>query len=477
MIAILIGLALGLAFVSPSSAVVGPAWSAGSGHWPTVVVSPTGAVAAWVTKSSAASPDNRVVVCKMNAGGSTCAHKTTLAYNWGPIPQIVGDTRPALQVLNNYVRVAVAGSIFPKGEGVAVWTSIDGGVTFKGPVLAGTVQENLGGLQFSQCGLCQNRLYAWTNDYAGGAMVSILDPTGPSTLGTVVVDKAARFSTPGGGLAMTTNGDLFLVAQTSTEVRVYRVLAADDPLQAANWKRVLAVPGEELSTLWTEGFATSAPLEPKQYLSLVTNRASDGAPRVRRWTGSAFSKVLTVAAGSGYKHPATAALDGAGRTWVFNTSPDSKSLIVARPVTTTAVGAFTRVVPYVSAQFNITGPAASLGGNGYGLYGYVVDGGGGMFTQRFVALKVPHTVSLTATKSATPHRYTLKVTTPKPEQGAKGTFTVTAGGKTTTLTGGVVVAGVLQFSVRPTIRSVYRVSVKANGWWTARTVTITLNPR
>ena len=99
MFALVIGLALGLAFVSPSTAVVGTPWSAGAGQWPTVVVSNTGAVAAWVAKSSAASPYNRVVVCVMKAGGSTCAHKTTLSYTWGPTPpgpQILGNTRPAV---------------------------------------------------------------------------------------------------------------------------------------------------------------------------------------------------------------------------------------------------------------------------------------------------------------------------------------------------------------------------------------------
>ena len=168
MISLLIGLTLGLAFVSPSSAIVATPWSAGAGHWPTVVVSPTGAVTAWVTKSAPASADDRVVVCVMKAGGSTCAHKTTLSYTWGPPkPQIAGNTRPAVSVLNNQVRVAVAGSLVGPGLGVAVWTSLDGGLTFTGPVEAGVVQENLGGLVFNNCGFCSSRLYAWSKDYAG----------------------------------------------------------------------------------------------------------------------------------------------------------------------------------------------------------------------------------------------------------------------------------------------------------------------
>jgi len=481
MISLLIGLTLGLAFVSPSSAIVATPWSAGAGHWPTVVVSPTGAVTAWVTKSAPASADDRVVVCVMKAGGSTCAHKTTLSYTWGPPkPQIAGNTRPAVSVLNNQVRVAVAGSLVGPGLGVAVWTSLDGGLTFTGPVEAGVVQENLGGLVFNNCGFCSSRLYAWSKDYAGGAMVSVLDPAGPATLGSVVVDAAARYSTPGGGLALASNGDLLLAVQTSTEVRVYRALEAADPLQSANWTRVLTASGEELGNQWTEGLVATPSVEMIKYLSLVTNRASDNAPRVRRWTGSAFTSVLTVAAGSGYKHPVTAALDGTGRTWVFNTSPDSTSLIVARPVKTT-VGSFTRIVPYVSAQFNITGPAASLGGTGYGLYGYVVDGGGGKFTQRFVALKVPHSVSVKAPKSATVHRYTLTLTLPRSEvAGAKMTIKVTSAGKTTTLKSAITipVTGVYKLSVRPTQKgTVYRAYVGAGGWWTARTVSITLNPR
>jgi hypothetical protein len=268
--------------------------------------------------------------------------------------------------------------------------------------------------------------------------------------------------------------------QTSTEVRVYRASHLADPLQSGNWTRVLTAPGEELGNEWTEGLVSTNSFLGNQYLSLVTNRASDGAPRVRRWTGSAFTSVLTVAAGSGYKHPVTAALDGTGRTWVFNTSPDSTSLIVARPVKTT-VGSFTRVVPYVSAQFNITGPAASLDGAGYGLYGYVVDGGGGNFTQRFVALKVPHSVSVKAPKSPTVHRYTLTVTVPSSEvAGAKMTIKVTSAGKTTTLKSAIAVPanGVYKLSVRPTKKgTVYQVSVGAGGWWTAKTATITLNPR
>ena len=481
MISLLIGLTLGLAFVSPSSAVVATPWSAGAGHWPTVVVSPTGAVAAWVTKSAPASADDRVVVCVMKAGGSTCAHKTTLSYTWGPFPQIAGLTRPAVQVVGKQVRVAIAGSTFSSDLGVAVWTSLDGGTTFNGPVLAGLVQQNLGGLVFSHCGLCVDRLYAWSKDFVGGAMVSILDPSGPSTLGIVVVDAAAKLSTVGGGFATDfVNGDLLLAVQTSKEVRVYRAPHQADPLQSANWTRVLTASGEELGNEWTEGLVSTNSWIGDQYLSLVTNRASDNAPRVRRWTGSAFTSVLTVAAGSGYKHPVTAALDGTGRTWVFNTSPDLTSLIVARPVKTT-VGSFTRVVPYVSAQFNITGPAASLGGTGYGLYGYVVDGGGGKFTQRFVALKVPHSVSVKAPKSATVHRYTLTLTLPRSEvAGAKMTIKVTSAGKTTTLKSAITipVTGVYKLSVRPTQKgTVYRVYVGAGGWWTARTVSITLNPR
>ena len=483
MISLLIGLALGLAFVSPSTAVVGAPWSAGAGRWPTVVVSNTGAVAAWVAKSSAASPYNRVVVCVMKAGGSTCAHKTTLSYTWGPTPpgpQILGNTRPAVSVFGPYVRVAVAGSVFGTGLGVAVWTSIDGGITFAGPHEAGIIQENLGGLVFNNCGFCSPRLYAWSQNYAGGAMVSVLDPAGNATLGSVVVDATARYSTPGGGLVVAPNGDLFLVAETSTEVRVYRALAFTDELNPANWTRVLTASGEELGNLWTEGLFTNLISYPGQYLSLVTNRASDGAPRVRRWTGSAFTSVLTVPSGSGYKHPVTAAVDGTGRTWVFNTSPDSTSLIVARPVKT-SVGAFTRIVPYSSTGFNIGDQAASLTGNGYGLYAYVVNNGGGSFTQRFVALKVPHSVSVKAPKSATVHRYTLTLTLPRSEvAGAKMTIKVTSAGKTTTLKSAITipVTGVYKLSVRPTQKgTVYRAYVGAGGWWTARTVSITLNPR
>jgi len=481
MFGIVIGLALGLAFVNPSSAVVGTPWSAGAGHWPTVVVSPTGAVAAWVTKSAPASPDNRVVVCAMKAGGSACAHKTTLSYTWGPVPQIAGLTHPAVQVVGDQVRVAVAGSTFSSDLGVAVWTSQDGGTTFNGPVLAGLVQQNLGGLAFSHCGLCVDRIYAWSKDYVGGAMVSLLNPSGPVTLGIVVVDAAAKLSTVGEGFATdSVNGDLLLAVQTNTEVRVYLASHLADPFQSANWTRVLTAPGEELGNEWTEGLVSTNSFFGDQYLSLVTNRASDGAPRVRRWTGSAFTSVLTVATGSGYKHPVTAAPDGTGRTWVFNTSPDSTSLIVARPVKT-AVGSFTRIVPYVSAQFNITGPAASLFGNGYGIYAYVVNNGGGSFTQRFVALKVPHTVSLKAAASATAHRYTLTVAIPPSEvAGGKLTITVTSGGKTTTLKSAIAVpvTGVYKLSVRPTSKgTVYRASVSAGGWWTAKTVSLTLNPR
>ena len=476
--AIVIGLALGLAFVSPSSAVVGTPWSAGAGRWPTVVVSNTGAVAAWVAKSSAASPYNRVVVCVMKAGGSTCAHKTTLSYTWGPTPQILGNTRPAVSVFGPNVRVAVAGSVFGTGLGVAVWTSIDGGITFAGPHEAGIIQENLGGLVFNNCGFCSPRLYAWSQNYAGGAMVSVLDPAGNATLGSVVVDATARYSTPGGGLVVAPNGDLFLVAETSTEVRVYRALAFTDELNPANWTRVLTASGEELGNLWTEGLFTNLTSHPGQYLSLVTNRASDGAPRVRRWTGSAFTSVLTVPSGSGYKHAVTAAVDGTGRTWVFNTSPDSTSLIVARPVKT-SVGAFTRIVPYSSTGFNIGDQAASLTGNGYGLYAYVVNNGGGNFTQRFVALKVPHSVSVKAAASATVHRYTLTVTIPPSEvPGAKMTIKVISAGKTTTLKSAFPANVVYKLTVRPTKKgTVYQVSVGAGGWWTARTATLTLNPR
>ena len=478
--AIVIGLALGLAFVSPSSAVVGTPWSAGAGRWPTVVVSNTGAVAAWVAKSSAASPYNRVVVCVMKAGGSTCAHKTTLSYTWGPTPQILGNTRPAVSVFGPNVRVAVAGSVFVTGLGVAVWTSSDGGITFAGPHEAGIIQENLGGLVFNNCGFCSPRLYAWSQNYAGGAMVSVLDPAGNATLGSVVVDATARYSTPGGGLVVAPNGDLFLVAETSTEVRVYRALAFTDELNPANWTRVLTASGEELGNLWTEGLFTNLTSHPGQYLSLVTNRASDGAPRVRRWTGSAFTSVLTVPSGSGYKHAVTAAVDGTGRTWVFNTSPDSTSLIVARPVKT-SVGAFTRIVPYSSTGFNIGDQAASLTGNGYGLYAYVVNNGGGNFTQRFVALKVPHSVSVKAAASATVHRYTLTVTIPPSEvPGAKMTIKVISAGKTTTLKSAIAIPanGVYKLTVRPTKKgTVYQVSVGAGGWWTARTATLTLNPR
>lgn len=476
--AIVIGLALGLAFVSPSSAVVGTPWSAGAGRWPTVVVSNTGAVAAWVAKSSAASPYNRVVVCVMKAGGSTCAHKTTLSYTWGPTPQILGNTRPAVSVFGPNVRVAVAGSVFVTGLGVAVWTSSDGGITFAGPHEAGIIQENLGGLVFNNCGFCSPRLYAWSQNYAGGAMVSVLDPAGNATLGSVVVDATARYSTPGGGLVVAPNGDLFLVAETSTEVRVYRALAFTDELNPANWTRVLTASGEELGNLWTEGLFTNLTSHPGQYLSLVTNRASDGAPRVRRWTGSAFTSVLTVPSGSGYKHAVTAAVDGTGRTWVFNTSPDSTSLIVARPVKT-SVGAFTRIVPYSSTGFNIGDQAASLTGNGYGLYAYVVNNGGGNFTQRFVALKVPHSVSVKAAASATVHRYTLTVTIPPSEvPGAKMTIKVISAGKTTTLKSAFPANAVYKLTVRPTKKgTVYQVSVGAGGWWTARTATLTLNPR
>jgi hypothetical protein len=476
--AIVIGLALGLAFVSPSSAVVGTPWSAGAGRWPTVVVSNTGAVAAWVAKSSAASPYNRVVVCVMKAGGSTCAHKTTLSYTWGPTPQILGNTRPAVSVFGPNVRVAVAGSVFVTGLGVAVWTSSDGGITFAGPHEAGIIQENLGGLVFNNCGFCSPRLYAWSQNYAGGAMVSVLDPAGNATLGSVVVDATARYSTPGGGLVVAPNGDLFLVAETSTEVRVYRALAFTDELNPANWTRVLTASGEELGNLWTEGLFTNLTSHPGQYLSLVTNRASDGAPRVRRWTGSAFTSVLTVPSGSGYKHAVTAAVDGTGRTWVFNTSPDSTSLIVARPVKT-SVGAFTRIVPYSSTGFNIGDQAASLTGNGYGLYAYVVNNGGGNFTQRFVALKVPHSVSVKAAASATVHRYTLTVTIPPSEvPGAKMTIKVISAGKTTTLKSAFPANVVYKLTVRPTKKgTVYQVSVGAGGWWTARTATLTLNPR
>jgi len=481
MFPIVIGLALGLAFVSPSSAVVGTSWSAGAGHWPTVVVSPTGAVAAWVTKSSAASPDNQVVVCVMKAGGSACAHKTTLAYNYGPVPQIAELTHPAVQVVGNQVRVAVAGSAFSSDLGVAVWTSQDGGATFTGPVLAGLVQQNLGGLVFSHCGFCVDRLYAWSKDYVGGAMVSVLDANGPVTLGIVVVDAAAKLSTVGGGFATDfATGDLLLAVQAGTEVRVYRAPHQADPLQSGNWTRVLTAPGEELGNEWTEGLVSTSTFIGNQYLSLVTDRVSDGAPRVRRWTGSAFTSVLTVATGSGYKHPVTAAPDGTGRTWVFNTSPDSTSLIVARPVKT-AVGSFTRIVPYVSAQFNITGPAASLSGNGYGIYAYVVNNGGGNFTQRFVALKVPHTVSFKAAASATVHRYTLTVTIPPSEIAAgKLTITVISAGKTTVLKDAIAVPanGMYTLSVRPTSKgTVYRAAVSAGGWWTAKTATLTLNPR
>jgi len=383
-------------------------------------------------------------------------------------------------VQGNYVRVAVAGSVFGPGLGVAVWTSFDGGLTFTGPVLAGIVQENLGGLVFNECLFCSPRLYAWSLNYAGGAMVSVLDPAGPVILGSVVVDAAARYSTPGGGLAVASNGDLLLAAYLSNEVRVYRALAAADPLQSANWTRVLTASGEELGNLWPEGLVSTPGVTTIKYLSLVTSRPSDGAPRVRRWTGSAFTSVLTVPSGSGYHHPVTAALDGTGRTWVFNTSPDSTSLIVARPVKT-AVGPFTRIVPYSSTGFNIGDPAASLGGNGYGLYAYAVNNGGGNFTQRFVALKVPHTVSVKAPTSATVHRYTLTVTLPSSEvAGAKLTIKVTSAGKTTTLKSAIAipVTGVYKLSVRPTLKgTVYRASISAGGWWTARTVPITLNPR
>jgi len=479
--AIVIGLALGLAFVSPSSAVVGTPWSAGAGHWPTVVVSPTEAVAAWVTKSSAASPDNRVVVCVMKPGGNACSHKTTLPYTWGPTPQIAGLTHPTVQVVGNQVRVAVAGSTFGSDLGVAVWTSQDAGITFNGPVLAGLVQQNLGGLAFSHCGLCVDRLYAWSKDYVGGAMVSVLDPNGPVTLGSVVVDSAAKLSTVGEGFATDSlNGDLLLAVQTNTEVRVYLASHLADPFQSANWTRVLTAPGEELGNEWTEGLVSTNSFFGDQYLSLVTNRASDGAPRVRRWTGSAFTSVLTVPSGSGYKHPVTAAPDGTGRTWVFNTSPDSTSLIVARPVKT-AVGPFTRIVPYSSSEFNITDPAASLSGNGYGIYAYAVNNGGGSFTQRFAALKVPHTVSIKAPKSSSAHFYTLTVTVPSSEvAGAKMTIKVISAGKTTTLKSAIAIPanGVYKLTVRPTKKgTVYQVSVGAGGWWTARTATLTLNPR
>ena len=188
--------------------------------------------------------------------------------------------------------------------------------------------------------------------------------------------------------------------------------------------------------------------------------------------------MLTVPSGSGYKHPVTAAVDGTGRTWVFNTSPDSTSLIVARPVKT-SVGAFTRIVPYSSTGFNIGDQAASLTGNGYGLYAYVVNNGGGNFTQRFVALKVPHSVSVKAAASATVHRYTLTVTIPPSEvPGAKMTIKVISAGKTTTLKSAFPANVVYKLTVRPTKKgTVYQVSVGAGGWWTARTATLTLNPR
>jgi hypothetical protein len=90
-------------------------------------------------------------------------------------------------------------------------------------------------------------------------------------------------------------------------------------------------------------------------------------------------------------------------------------------------------------------------------------------------------VSVKAPKSATVHRYILTVTLPRSEvAGAKLTIKVTSAGKTTTLKSAIAVpsSGVYKLSVRPTLKgTVYRASVSAGGWWTARTVSITLNPR
>ena len=462
----------GIIALPSADAVVGrPSWSAGQGRWPAVAVTPAAGYAAWIYRASPNAHDRVVKVCRMPAGGAACSHVASLPIPAGVNDFFLGDTRPTLRVAGSTVKVAAAGTYSGPGIQVWVWTSTNGGVTFGSPVAVGPVQTDLGGLVFGP-----QYLYGWSAGAPGGTWVSVMNPANPSCAecGSVIVSPSFQLGTQTGGVIVRANGDLFLVAADfAPRVRVWRLAAGLSAKTAANWKVILTGGGEELASLWTEGLVANG-----NAVSLLTDRASDRALRVRRLVGSAFAAPVTIAKING-DGPATA-IDGLGHTYVYSQGVTSR--IIGRLVSTSA-GAPFRVLPTTNAIDLLTAPVAALGGSGYGIYGYGIDSGSNVSTQRFVPFRVPHALTLTATKSTTIHRYLLRVSIPVAEvPGSPGHVSLTIaahhGAISTILTSvAVPTSGVLTLSVRPTTTTAYTATVVANGWWTARAASLPLNPR